>query len=172
VARGLGVSQPTAREYFRISDGTFIWRHLPAYEKNAIKRVVKHPKGYLRDSGLLHFLLHIADTDTLRAHPKMGASWEGAVIETVLRGLDAQGIAYQAYHYRTGAGAEVDLVLEGEFGLLPIEIKYTQHVDSRSLRAIRDFVDERDCVCGIVINNDERPRMLDEKLVGVPFGCL
>lgn len=172
VARGLGVSQPTARDYFRIADGTFIWRHLPAYEKNVIKRVVKHPKGYLRDSGLLHFLLHIADADTLRAHPKMGASWEGAVIETVLRGLDAQGIAYQAYHYRTGAGAEVDLVLEGEFGLVPIEIKYTQHVDSRSLRAIRDFVEERDCVCGIVINNDERPRMLDEKLVGVPFGCL
>jgi predicted AAA+ superfamily ATPase len=102
----------------------------------------------------------------------MGASWEGAVIETVLRGLDTQGIAYQAYHYRTGAGAEVDLVLEGEFGLLPIEIKYTQHVDSRSLRAIRDFVEERDCIYGIVINNDERPRILDEKLVGVPFGCL
>lgn len=172
VARSLGVSQPTARDYFRIAHGTFLWRHLPAFEKNAVKRVVKHPKGYLRDSGLLHFLLHIQDADMLRAHPRMGASWEGMVIENVLRGLDARGAAYQAHHYRTGAGAEVDLVLEGEFGLLPIEVKYTQHVDNRSLRAIRDFVEERGCPCGIVLSNDERPRLLDEKLVSVPVGCL
>lgn len=172
VARSLGVSQPTARDYFRIADGTFLWRHLPAYDKDAVKRVVKHPKGYLRDSGLGHFLLHLQDMEQLRGHPGMGASWEGMAVETVLRGLDAQGTAYRAYHYRTGAGAEVDLVLEGEFGLVPIEIKYTQHVDSRSLRAIRDFVEERGCPYGIVLNNDERPRMLDEKLVGVPVGCL
>lgn len=172
VARSLSVSQPTARDYFRIADGTFLWRHLPAYDRDAVKRVVKHPKGYLRDSGLLHFLLRLQDQEQLRAHPGMGASWEGMVVETVLRGLNAQGTAFQAYHYRTGAGAEVDLVLEGEFGLVPIEIKYTQHVDSRSLRAIRDFVAERRCPYGIVLNNDERPRMLDEKLVGVPVGCL
>lgn len=172
VARALGVSQPTARDYFRIADGTFLWRHLPAYEKDAVKRVVKHPKGYLRDSGLLHFLLRLQDMEQLRAHPGMGASWKGMVVESMLRGLDAQGTAYRAYHYRTGAGAEVDLVLEGEFGLVPVEIKYTQHVDSRSLRAIRDFVEERGCPYGIVLNNDERPRMLDEKLVGVQVGCL
>ncbi|MBU0499049.1 MAG: ATP-binding protein [Gammaproteobacteria bacterium] len=172
VARALGASQPTARDYFRIADGTFLWRHLPAYDKDAVKRVVKHPKGFLRDSGLLHYLLRLQDMEQLRAHPGMGASWEGMVIETLLRGLDVQSTDYRAYHYRTGAGAEVDLVLEGEFGLLPIEIKYTQHVDSRSLRAIRDFVEERCCPYGIVLNNDERPRMLDEKLVGVPVGCL
>lgn len=172
VARSLGVSQPTTRDYFRIADGTFLWRHLPAYDKDAVKRVVKHPKGHLRDSGLLHHLLRLQDMDQLRAHPGMGASWEGLATETVLRGLDAQGTDYQAYHYRTSAGAEVDLVLEGEFGLIPIEVKYTQHVDSRGLRAIRDFVNERGCPYGIVLNNDEKPRMLDEKVVGVPAGCL
>jgi predicted AAA+ superfamily ATPase len=172
VARGLGVSQPTARDYFRIADGTFLWRHLPAFDKDAFKRVVKHPKGYFRDSGLLHFLLRIQDQEQLSAHPALDPSWEGTVIETVLRGLNAQGTAFQASYYRTAAGAEVDLVLEGELGLIPVEIKYTQHTDSRSLRAIRDFVEERDCPYGIVLNNDERPRMLDEKLVGVPVGCL
>jgi len=109
IARALGVSQPTVREYFQIAHGTFIWRHIPAYEKNVTKRIVKHPKGYLRDSGLLHFLLHLTDLDALM------------VIENILRGLDAQGIAYNYYHYRTGGGAEIDLILEGEFGLLPIE---------------------------------------------------
>lgn len=172
VARALGVSQPTARDYFRIADGTFLWRHLPAYEKDAVKRIVKHPKGYLRDSGLAHYLLRIQDLEQLRDHPAMGASWEGMAIETVLRGLDAQGTDYRAYHYRTGAGAEVDLVLEGEFGLVPIEVKYSQHVDNRALRPLRDFIEERGCPLGIVLNNDERPRRLDEKILGVPLACL
>ena len=172
VARALGVSQPTARDYFHIAHGSFVWRHLPAYEKNAAKRVVKHPKGYLRDSGLLHFLLHLQDRDDLMAHPRMGASWEGMVIENLVRGLAAAGVDFNAFHYRSGGGAEIDLVLEGEFGLLPVEIKHTQHVDARSLRALRDFVAERGCRYGIVINNDERPRLLDDKLIGIPLAAL
>lgn len=172
VARALGVSQPTARDYFHIAHGSFVWRHLPAYEKNAAKRVVKHPKGYLRDSGLLHFLLHLQDRDDLMAHPRMGASWEGMVIENLVRGLAAAGVDFQAFHYRSGGGAEIDLVLEGEFGLLPVEIKHTQHIDGRALRALRDFVAERGCRYGIVINNDERPRLLDDKLIGIPLAAL
>ena len=66
----------------------------------------------------------------------------------------------------------MDLVLEGEFGLVPVEIKYQQAVPFQQLRAIRDFVSERGCRLGIVINNDERVRQYDEKLVGVPFTCL
>ncbi len=172
VARTLGVSQPTARDYFQIAHGTFVWRHVPAYEKNATKRIVKHPKGYLRDSGLLHDLLHVHTRDDLMAHPRMGASWEGMVIETLLRGFAAAGIGCSAFHYRTGSGAEIDLVLEGEFGVLPVEIKHTQHVDLRSLRALREFVAEHGCRYGIVINNDERPRLLDEKLLAIPFAAL
>jgi len=172
IARALGVSQPTVREYFQIAHGTFIWRHIPAYEKNVTKRIVKHPKGYLRDSGLLHFLLHLTDLDALMAHPQMGRSWESMVIENILRGLDAQGIAYNYYHYRTGGGAEIDLILEGEFGLLPIEIKYGQTVSSKALRGIRDFVQERQCPLGIIINNAERVIQYEENLIGIPYSCL
>ncbi len=172
VSRALGVSQPTVREYFQIAHGTFIWRHIPAYEKNASKRIIKHPKGYLRDSGLLHYLLHLNDLDSLIAHPQMGRSWESMVIENILRGLAAQGISHDYYHYRTGGGAEIDLVLEGEFGLLPIEIKYGQKITSKSLRGIRDFVRERQCPLGIVINNAERVTQYEENLVGIPFSCL
>lgn len=172
IARALGVSQPTVREYFQIAHGTFIWRHIPAYEKNVTKRIVKHPKGYLRDSGLLHFLLHLTDLDALMAHPQMGRSWESMVIENILRGLDAQGIVYNYYHYRTGGGAEIDLILEGEFGLLPIEIKYGQTVSSKALRGIRDFVQERQCPLGIIINNAERVIQYEENLIGIPYSCL
>ncbi len=172
VARTLGVSQPTARDYFHIAHGTFLWRHLPAYEKDASKRVVKHPKGYLRDSGLLHYLLHLRDQDDLMAHPRMGQSWESMVIETLLRGMASAGADVHAYHYRTGAGAEIDLVLEGEFGVLPVEIKHGGRVDTRSLRALRDFVTERGCRYGIVISNDEAVRQLDDQLIGLPFSVL
>ena len=172
IARALGVSQPTARDYLQIAHGTFIWRTIPAYEKNASKRVIKHPKGYLRDSGLLHFLLHLNKTDDLLAHPQMGHSWEAMVIETLLRELNAQGISYNYYHYRTGGGAEIDLILEGDFGLIPIEIKYGQKVTMKELRGIRDFIDERNCQYGIVINNAERVALYNEKLIGIPFGCL
>lgn len=172
VASTIGVSPPTVREYFQIAHGTFVWRHIAPYEKNATKRIVKHPRGYLRDSGLLHFMLHLNDLDSLLAHPAMGTSWEGMVIENLLRGFNARGIAHDYYYYRTGAGAEVDLVLEGEFGLLPVEIKYGQAVSLRELSGIRDFIKERGCRYGIVINNDDRVRLYEDNLIGIPFGAI
>lgn len=172
VAATIGVSIPTVREYFQIAHGTFIWRHIPPYEKNATKRIIKHPKGYLRDPGLLHFMLHLHNLDSLLSHPVMGPSWEGMVIENILRGFNARGVSYDYYYYRTGAGAEVDLILEGEFGLLPIEIKYGQTVSLRDLRGIRDFIKERGCRYGIVVNNDDRIRLYEKNLIGIPFGAI
>lgn len=172
VARALGVSQPTARDYFEIANGTFLWRTLPPFEKQALKRIVKLPKGYMRDTGLLHHYLQIYDWNTLRGHPKMGSVWEGLVVDEIMRGLSGSGIAVNAYHYRTGAGAEVDLVLEGRFGLLPIEIKFNQTIHPRELRPLADFVNERKLPIGVVINNDERPRAYTEKIIGIPFACL
>ncbi len=172
VARALNVSQPTAREYFEIAHGSFLWRTLPAFTHNVLKRVVKSPRGYLRDSGLLHHLLRIGELDDLRGHPQMGRSWEGTIVEQILRGLAASGIACDPFHYRTHGGAEVDLVLEGTFGVVPIEIKYPQTVRARELRPINDFVDEHACRLGFVINNDERPRLYGPRLVGIPAACL
>ena len=77
VARALGVSQPTARDYFAIAHGTFVWRSIPAYAGNVVKRVVKHLRGYLRDSGLLHALLRIPDAEALLSHPQVGARGRG-----------------------------------------------------------------------------------------------
>jgi len=172
VARALSVSQPTVRDYFHIAHGTFLWRHLPAFEKDATKRIVKHPKGYLRDSGLLHFLLHLHSVNELLAHPQMGHSFEAMAIETILRGLCAQGISHQPYHYRTAAGAEVDLILEGEFGLLPIEIKYTQQISPQKIRGIKSFMRERNCRYGVVVHNGERVQRIDDRLIAIPLACL
>ena len=172
IARALAVSQPTARDYFEIAHGTLVWRQIPAFTRNAAKRIVKHPRGYLRDSGLVHALLRIPDLDALLSHPQMGRSWEGMVIEEVIRQLNAGGVGHEAYYYRTSGGAEVDLVLEGAFGLVAIEIKHHSSVTRRELRPLRDFVAEQKARLGIVINNDTVIRRYDDHLIGIPFQML
>jgi predicted AAA+ superfamily ATPase len=172
VARALGVSQPTAQEYFEIAHGTFLWRKVPSFERRALKRVVRHPRGYLRDSGLLHHLLRIPAERDLDAHPFCRRSWEGMAVEQIVRGLNAKGVGFDYSYYRSAGGAEVDLVLEGDFGLVAVEVKRSQAVGSNDLRALKAFVAEHDCRLGIVVNNDESARFYDDRIAGVPMGCI
>ena len=171
-ARALNVSQPTARDYFDIAHGTFVWRKVPAFSGDVVKRIVRHPRGYIRDSGLLHALLRIPDADALLSHPQMGASWEGMAIEEVLRQLAALGAGVDYSHYRTAAGAEVDLVLRGDFGLVAIEVKHTSDVSPKALRSLRDFVSDHKARLGIVLNTDIAPRLYDDQILGVPMNWL
>jgi uncharacterized protein len=174
-ARTLGVTEPTIRDWLHIAHETYLWRHIPAWDRSAAKQLVRHPKGYLRDSGLLHKLLRILDTNMLATHPSVGRSWEGMVIELLLRGFENAGVQVHPYHFRTRGGAEIDLILEGQFGrktLLPVEIKLSQQVDNRALKNIKEFVQSHDCPLGLIVTNDERVRWLDESLLAVPVSCL
>jgi len=107
LAHSLGVSPKTALSYRDILAGGYMLRVLPPWFENLKKRQIKSPKVYIRDSGLLHSLLGIADMDALRSHPRYGASWEGFALEQVLAML-GQG---DAYFWRTQRGAELDLLL-------------------------------------------------------------
>jgi predicted AAA+ superfamily ATPase len=107
LARALGSSESTARRYLDILVGAFMVRVLPPWFENIGKRQVKSPKIYLRDSGLLHSLLELESLPDLQAHPKLGASWEGFVLEHVLWTLDRR----EAYFWATHAGAELDLMV-------------------------------------------------------------
>jgi len=109
IAGSLGVSAPTAKHYLDTLQDTFMLRQLPPYSSNLKKRLVKSPKIYLRDSGLLHALLRIGDSDALFGHPVAGASFEGWVIE---QAIAASGAHTSASFFRTAAGAEIDLVLD------------------------------------------------------------
>jgi len=123
LAAGLGVSPPAVGRYLDLLEGTFMIRRLPPYWANIGKRLIKAPKVYVRDAGVLHSLLGIRDWNGLRSHPKLGASWEGWVIEQIIGTLRAAGESVQPYFWRTHAGAEVDLLLEIRGRLIPIEIK-------------------------------------------------
>jgi uncharacterized protein len=123
IASGLSVSAPTVVRYLDLLEGTFMVRRLPPYWANVGKRLVKAPKVYLRDSGLLHTLLGVADREALRAHPKLGASWEGWVIEQVLSTLVVANERPEAFFWRTHGGAEVDLLLTLRGRPVPFEVK-------------------------------------------------
>jgi predicted AAA+ superfamily ATPase len=122
LASGIGVTAPTVTSYLGLLVDLLLVRRLPPYHRNVGKRLVKSPKMYVRDSGLLHALLGIRDLDALFGHPVIGASWEGFVIENLLA-VAPPGT--KASFYRTAAGAEIDLVLElgGHHGVWAIEIK-------------------------------------------------
>jgi uncharacterized protein len=107
LARSLGTGEATMRRYLDIMSGVFLVRQLPPWFENGPKRYVKSPKIYIRDTGLLHSLPSIEDTDGLFGHPKYGASWEGFVIEQILARVDTR----DAYFWETHSGAELDLLL-------------------------------------------------------------
>ena len=120
-ARNLGVDAKTAASYVDLLADLLIVRRLPAWHANVGKRLVKSPKVYVRDSGLVHTLLNVNDKEALLAHPIVGQSWECFVIENLL--VSSCGKS-QGYFYRTGGGAEIDLLLAWPGGKLwAIEIK-------------------------------------------------
>lgn len=123
LAGSLGIDGKTARHYLDLLEGLYLVRSFPPWSRNAGKRLVKSAKVYWRDSGILHALAGLPTLDQVLGHPLCGASWEGYCLEQILNRLP-KGAA--ASHYRTHAGAEVDLVIERpDGGITAVEIKRT-----------------------------------------------
>ena len=121
LARSLGVDGKTVMRYLDLLVDLLLVRRLPPFHANVRKRLVKSPKVFLRDSGIVHTLLGLGDLDAVLGHPVAGTSWEGFVVETLIR---AAPDGTQASFYRTATGVEIDLVLELPGGALwAIEIK-------------------------------------------------
>ena len=122
LAAGLSLTAPTVTKYIDLLAVLLLVRRLQPLHANIGKRLVKSPKVYVRDSGLVHALLGIGDYNELAGHPVIGASWEGFVIENLLSVVPDRS---SASFYRTSAGAEIDLVLDlpGRAGRWAIEIK-------------------------------------------------
>ena len=122
LAAGFGVSAPTVQHYLDILEATYMLRRLQPLQANLEKRLVKSPKVYLRDSGILHALLRIASLNDLAGHPIVGASWEGLVLEQIAQLIAPQ---WQLSFYRTASGAEMDVVAERGNRRIGFEIKFS-----------------------------------------------
>jgi len=119
LGESLGLTHPTIRRYTDLLEQTFILRTIPPFEANVKKRLVKSPKVFVRDSGLLHQLLAITDFNSLLGNPVFGSSWEGMVVENVI----VNKPDWNYYFYRTATGDELDLILEKGNQRIAIECK-------------------------------------------------
>ena len=126
LGRSMGLNINTIKSYIGFLRNAFLIRIIEPYFSNVKKRIVKSPKVYIRDSGIMHYLSGIENMNQLISHPKKGASWEGFVIEQIIPFLAPNR---KIYFYRTHDGAELDLVLvKGNRPEASIEIKYGSDV--------------------------------------------
>lgn len=124
IGRSLGVSDHTAQRYLDLLSGTFMVRQLRPWYSNTKKRIVKRPKIYFRDSGILHALFALENKKDVLSHPKLAASWEGFALEEAVRtaGLKEEEVFFWSVH----SAAEVDLVFPKKGRLYGLEVKYLQ----------------------------------------------
>jgi predicted AAA+ superfamily ATPase len=156
LARSLGVTQPTIHRYLDILEGGFIINRLQPYFANVTKRIVKAPKIYIRDSGILHNIANINSYDQLLGHPLVGASWEGYVIEQIRRVV---GSSWKFYFYRTHKGAETDLVLitpDGKKICVEIKLSNSPSISQGFYITLEDIKPE--CSFIIIPNGDSYPK--------------
>jgi len=146
LAGSLSISAPTVSSYIDLLADLLLVRRLPPLHANTKKRLVKAPRIYVRDSGMTHALLNLADYNQLSGHPVFGASWEGFVIENLLSVAPART---QTSFYRTAAGAEVDLILEfpgGETWAIEIKSGLGPKLEKGFYNALEDINPDRSFV--------------------------
>ena len=165
-ARSLGVSEPTVRRYLDLLEGLFLVRQLLPWHTNLKKRQVRSPKLYFRDSGILHQLLGIRSALELQTHPKLGASWEGYVIEELFKSIEPD----EAYFWATHNGAELDLLIIKNGRKLGVECK---RVDAPRLTpSMRIALQDLRLDHLIVIYPGDRQYPLADHITAVPLDAL
>jgi len=146
ISRSLGITAPTVNRYIDFLEGAFLVHRLPAFFFNTRKRLVKAPKIYIRDSGVLHRLSNVQNIISLKGHPVVGSSWEGYVVEQVKQ-MKPKNM--DMYYYRTQAGAEYDVVLaKGVHPVACIEIKLSNAptISKGNLQSIADLKTKKNFV--------------------------
>jgi uncharacterized protein len=164
LAASLGCSTTAVSDALDVLEHTFIIRRLPPFSANLRKRLVKAPKLYVRDSGLLLALLRIPSLRDLLAHPTAGASWEGFVIQQTLATLTNRGTDADAFFYRTHAGAEADLVLDFGTRRRVVEVKLGAVGDERNLRGLKQVMEDTGAEDGWVVTYSGDDRRIADRI--------
>jgi predicted AAA+ superfamily ATPase len=154
-----------------VIEGTALWRRIEPFLANLGKRIVRAPKGWIADAGLLHALLDLGGPEDLDVHPLAGMSLEGWVMQELIAQADLMDHPPAIMHWRTHAGAEVDIVLERGERLLPVEVKRSTRIGEQDTRGLRSFLNDfgRRAPFGIVLCMAEAPARLTEDVLIVPI---
>jgi hypothetical protein len=168
LAGALGLNYHTVNRYADILEQTFLIRKLPPYFANVGKRLVKRPKVYFRDTGLLHYFLGIQRKNILETHPARGGSWEGFLLEQIITALSRQDPGSQAYFWRTAAGAEVDLLMVAGGRPIPFEIKLHSSPQRNDVRGLVACLLDLKLDRGYVVYPGEKSYSLGESITTLP----
>ncbi len=141
IGQSLGLSYHTVNNYVYFLEGAFFVRKLQPWFANLKKRLVRSPKCYWRDTGILHSLLGVQDYETLLNQPWVGASWEGFVIEQILDTLNMTGQPVEPWFFRTADGTEIDLLFRYKNKLWAIEVKLTSNPSLRDYDSLNHAAD-------------------------------
>jgi predicted AAA+ superfamily ATPase len=164
VGQSLGLNYQTINSYMEYIEGSFLVRRLDPFHANLAKRLVKRPKCYWRDSGLLHALLDVRTRAGLLAQPWAGASWEGFVIEQVLACLQARGLRATPFFLRTSDAYEIDLILQGAEAPWAIEIRLTTQPSEADLTRLNKTADLIGAGTRVLLSRTSKPAGTDHVL--------
>jgi hypothetical protein len=162
-ARALGITRPTVNRFLEYLEGSFMVRVLIPFHQNIKKRLVKSPKVFIRDSGLLHSLTGVDSMDSLRNQVLIGASWEGFVIEQITATF---GKEYEYYFYRTHQGAECDLLLVKN-GMVKAAIEIKNTLSPKLTKGLQISMEDTRAEEGFVICRIEESYPLSDKVRAV-----
>ncbi|MCP4902663.1 MAG: ATP-binding protein [bacterium] len=174
LGRDIGLSSPAAKRWIGVLRGTFQWLEVPAYAANHIKRLSSRPKGYLSDTGLACYLMRLSSPSAVQGHPAFGALFETLVVTEFWKQLQRQPLVPAMYHYRQHSGTEVDLIIEKDGLLFPIEIKASSQAhpsDARSIETFRRNFGEA-VQPGLVVYAGREVLRLSEGCIAAPFDLL
>jgi uncharacterized protein len=172
LGRSLGINYHTVGNYLDILEGHFLIRRLRPWSANLGKRLVKTPKVYVRDSGLLHYLLGVRNDRDLLESPRRGASWEGCLVEQIIALEKLRHVGSQFWFYRTQAGAEIDLVIERGGQRLGYEFKCTSSVSRSDASGLRVGLADGVVTTGLVVYFGTRRYPLEDRIEAVPAEAL
>ena len=164
LGRALDLDQKTASRYVDILCGAFLVRRLPPWWENTGKRLVKAPKIYLRDTGLLHALLGLRTPTEVRSHPRLGASWEGFALEHAINLFKAER---DAYFWGTHGGAELDLLITRGGAKIGFEFKFTE--SPATTKSMRVAMTDLKLKCLLVVYPGTRRFELDDNIIALPL---
>ena len=169
LARSMELSTSAITNYLDILEGALLVRRLPPYFANVGKRLVRRPKLYVRDTGMLHRLAGLNDPSALELWPGRGGSFESLVVEELITQAANRLTAPRFYFYRTQAGAEVDLLIQDGPSLLPIEIKLGIDVGPRDTVGLRNCMSDLGLRRGFIVTRAAEARSLGHGITTLPW---
>jgi predicted AAA+ superfamily ATPase len=172
IGRELGVDRKTAFAWMEIAEATYQWVSIPAFSRNPVKKIAGKRKGFFADTGFACFLQKISAPEVIGSHPMQGSLFETFVCMEIIKSLQQLPMVPNLYHFRSYSGAEVDLILEINGTLFPIEIKAKSNPNRKDVRgfaALRDCFPNERIHDGLLICSVEEPCKLSDNVLAVPW---